>query len=221
MESLMNEIVKIFRKDLVHDSKRVEIKRNDNEIIVTIYENENRKSNGDTKSLEEEKDKKLEELKIEFPNSIKILPLIVDKQQYYALLHGCNNCECALLIKDDKKHFLILIEMKTKLYKRDLKKIFDKAKYSLYLSLILIKTLEIQLDGYYFIVAYYENKLPISTQATDIEMSFMSRDSKERKLLKKWQSSKLEFDWIYNSKIIVYKKEFDKDFINWNEINNY
>jgi hypothetical protein len=206
MKTLKNEIKKIFREDLIHKPERVEIEINGGYIIAKIKEN-------DANAI-------FKELKIIFSNNIEILPIIIDKDKYYTVFNikGNKKCETAILVKENNNYYLILVEMKSTLRNlrpEKLKNIKEKFKCSLYVSLIILKLFDITPEKIYGLVPHYKKE---TISPTTYDMANMG-NSKERKFLKEWQSSKLEFDWIYNSKIIVYKKEFDKDFINWNEIN--
>ncbi|ACX73537.1 hypothetical protein Metvu_1684 [Methanocaldococcus vulcanius M7] len=205
MEILKNEIVKIFRDDLIYKPQRAEIEINDSYIIAKIKENDHNAY--------------FKELKIIFSRNIEILPLIIDKDKYYTVfkINGNKKCECAILVKEDDDYFLLLVEMKSTLRNlraKNLKKIKEKFKCSLYVSLIILKIFNIIPKEFYGLVPY-PKKETISPQT--FRMANMG-DKESREFLKEWESSKLEFEWIYNSKIIVYKKEFDKDTVAWEEI---
>jgi hypothetical protein len=98
---------------------------------------------------------------------------------------------------------------------KNLKKIKEKFKCSLYVSLIILKLFDITPKKFYGLIPHPKKE---TISPTTYDMANMC-NSDERKFLKEWQSSKLEFEWIYNNKITLYKKEFNKSFINWDEIN--
>jgi hypothetical protein len=205
MKTLKNEIKRIFKEDLIYKPDRVEIEINDNYIIAKIKEN-------DANAI-------FKELKIIFSNNIEILPIIIDKDKYYTVfnINGNKKCETAILVKENNGYYLILVEMKSTLRNlriKKLKNIKEKFKCSLYVSLIILKLFDITPKKIYGLVPHHKKE---TISPTTYDMANMG-NSDERKFLNEWLSSKLEFDWIYNSKITVYKKEFDKDFVNWNEI---
>ncbi|CAB3287088.1 conserved protein of unknown function [Methanocaldococcus lauensis] len=209
METLKNEIKKIFKEDLIHKPERIEIEKNDDYIIAKIYENDYNAP--------------FKEVKIKFPNSIEILPIIIDKDKYYTVFNikGNKKCECAILIKEGEDYYLTLIEMKSTLRNfriKNIKKIKEKFKCSLYVSLIILKLFDIFPKKFYGLVPHLKEE---TISPTTFYMS-NKPDSDERKFLKEWQSSKLEFEWIkdrvYGGKIILHKKEFNNNVITWNEI---
>jgi len=206
MENLKNEIEKIFKKDLIYKPERAEIKKNYDGIIATIKE--------------QDKSAEFKELKIKFPNHTEILPLMIDKDKYYAVfnIQGNKKCECAILVKENNKYYLLLIEMKSTLRNlrpENLKKIKEKFKCSLYVSLIILKLFDIIPNEYYSLIPH--SKKETRATPTTFDMSNMN-DKESREFLKEWNSPTLEFEWIHNNKITLHKKEFNKDLLHWYEI---
>ncbi|AEF96427.1 hypothetical protein [Methanotorris igneus] len=207
METLKNEIRKIFRNDLIHKPERVEIEEKDTYIIVKVKENA---TEADFK-----------ELKIEFPKEIEILPLLIDKDKYYTVfnINGNKKCECAILVKENDSYYLTLVEMKSTLRTFRIKKLIEikeKFKCSLYVSLIILKLFDIIPKKIYGLIPHLRKE---TISPTTFDIANMDRDSSEREFLKEWESSELKFEWIYNTKIVLHKREFNEDSINWAEIN--
>ncbi|MDK2789960.1 MAG: hypothetical protein PWP15_467 [Methanothermococcus sp.] len=206
METLKNEIEKIFKKDLIYKPERVDSEVKDNYTIVKVKENDPKAD--------------FKELKIKFSREIRILPIIIDKDKYHNVFNikGNKKCECAILVKENDNYYLTLVEMKSTLRNlrvSNLKKIKEKFKCSLYVSLIILKLFDINPKKFYGLIPH-PKKETISPTTFDIANK---HDSDEREFLKEWQSSKLEFEWVYGNKITLHKKEFNNDFITWNEIN--